>query len=239
MSIKAITFDLDNTLWHVDVAIRVAEQNTFGYLLKHCPKIKQHHSITSIRQLMFGLVELRPELRHQISQLRKMALATAIEQSGYSNAEALQHAETAFQVFLHGRHQVTLFDDTLEILDRLHQDYQLGALTNGNADINLLPVRPYFDFSFSAEECKSSKPDAKLFQAALNYTGFSPSECVHVGDHTEQDIFGAQQLGFYTVWININNQEWPGGVKASAEINRLSDLPRTISAIAKNADRSG
>ena len=80
---------------------------------------------------------------------------------------------------------------------------------------------------------------AKLFQAALNYTGFSPSECVHVGDHPEQDIFGAQQLGFYTVWININNQEWPGGVKASAEINRLSDLPRTISAIAKNADRSG
>ncbi|MCF7980742.1 MAG: HAD family hydrolase [Pseudomonadales bacterium] len=235
MHIKAITFDLDNTLWHVDDAIRVAEQNTFSYLTTHCPEVAQHHSIHSLRQLMHKLLQLQPELNHQISQLRKMALMKVIVQSGYSGIMAQQVAEEAFAIFLQGRHQVTLFNHALDILNLLNQDYQLGVLTNGNADIRRLPVHPYFDFAFSAEECMSRKPESPLFQAALEFTGLSPSECIHVGDHHEQDIFGAQQMGFYTVWINIDHRKWPGGTRATAEINCLSQLPNAIAAIERIA----
>lgn len=238
MPIRAITFDLDNTLWHIGDAIRHAERETYAYLTRHCPDLEEHYDIPALRELMLELLAEQPDLTHQISRLRKLALERAIRQSGYSEAQAQIHSEAAFDIFLHGRHRVTLFDHALEVLEELHQRYRIGALTNGNADVARLAVGPYFDFSFSAEEFLSNKPHPKLFNAALEHTGLKPSECIHVGDHHEHDIFGAQQAGFYTVWVNIERGEWPGGIPASAEVNSLNELPRAIAAIEKLAATS-
>lgn len=228
MPIRAITFDLDDTLWDVGDAIRIAERNAFAYLSEHCPNITKHQDIVSLRQLMLQLLEEEPELTHRISHLRKKTLARAVEQSGYSAEEADRHATAAFNIFLEGRHQVSLFQDVLPVLQALHQRYTIGALTNGNADINRLTIGPYFDFSFSAEQFRRSKPHPTLFRAALDFTGLTASECVHVGDHPEHDILGAQQAGFFSIWVNLKGDAWPGGTPASAEINNLSELPQAI-----------
>ncbi len=231
-SIKAITFDLDNTLWHISQAIPEGERRTFAYLKRHCPDIAAHYDIPSLRQLMLDILKQQPSLTHQISRLRKLALGQAIQKSGYSNELAQLHAQAAFDLFMDARHEVVLFDHAIEMLDELHQHYQLGALTNGNADINRLPVKPFFDFCYSAEQVLSSKPNPELFQAALSHTSLTPSQCIHVGDHSEHDIFGGQQAGFYTIWVNTDRRPWPQEyLPADAEVHCLSEIPEAISDI--------
>ncbi len=231
-SIKAVTFDLDDTLWHINQAIPEGERRVFNYLKQHCPGIEHHYDITSLRQLMIGILKRDPSLNHQVSRLRKLALGEAIKRSGYSEEHARLHAQTAFDHFMDARHEVILFDHAIEVLEELHQYYQLGALTNGNADISRLPVGPYFDFCYSAEQLLSSKPDPVLFQAALSATGLKACQCIHVGDHSEHDILGAQQMGFHTVWVNINKECWPAGQSpADEEISCLSELPKAIGKI--------
>jgi len=178
------------------------------------------------------VLEQHPELTHQISTLRRKALARALRQSGYTQQQADLHAQAAFNVFLDTRHQVELFPYTVEVLHQLHQRYQLGALTNGNADIGRTAIGHYFDFSFSAEQLNNSKPHPALFHAALKYTGLSGSVCVHVGDHPTHDIQGAQQAGFFSVWVNRNSAAWPGGTPPSAEVSCLSELPEVIKQLA-------
>lgn len=231
MSIKAITFDLDDTLWHNQHAIPEAERRTFEYLVTHCPNISNFHSIESIRRLIAQVLAEQPEFIHRISRLRIVALTRALIESGYADDVAQRHAQAAFDIFLDARHQVTFFTHALQILEQLHNRFQLGALTNGNADINRLPIKPYFDFSFCAEEFGSSKPDPTLFRAALDHTGLQPEQCIHVGDNYDHDVIGARQAGFHAIWVNFDGKPSPDNETQTDEVRCLSELPGAIDAI--------
>lgn len=231
MSIKALTFDLDDTLWHNQHAIPEAERRTYEYLATHCPNISNHHTIESIRLVITQVLAEQPELINRISRLRIIALTRVLMESGYSGEIAQRHAQAAFDIFLDARHQVTFFAHALEILEQLHKRFQLGVLTNGNADINRLPVKPFFDFSFCAEEFGSSKPDPTLFRAALEHTGLKPEQCIHVGDSYNHDVQGALSAGFHAIWVNLEGNPLPEGERPVDEIRCLSELPDAVDAI--------
>lgn len=59
-----------------------------------------------------------------------------------------------------------------------------------------------FDFVVSSEFSRSYKPDARIFETALQLTGWSPEAVVHVGDSLHSDVGGAQRVGLKTAWIN-------------------------------------
>ena len=99
------------------------------------------------------------------------------------------------------------------------------------------PVAVDFDFAFLAEEIGASKPEPDMFHAALEHTGASAAEIIHVGDDPVHDIQGAQQVGMRTIWVNLRNKDWPGGLTADQEIRTLKDLPDAISQIAADTRR--
>lgn len=51
-----------------------------------------------------------------------------------------------------------------------------------------------------------------MFEYALNITGLTPEEVVHIGDSLGSDIKGAYSVGIDTIWINRNNKQVPKGV---------------------------
>lgn len=68
------------------------------------------------------------------------------------------------------------------------------------------------DAVFTSEDARSYKPRKELFEYALNATGLTPEQVVHIGDSLSSDVRGASSVGIDTIWINRGNREVPNGV---------------------------
>ena len=67
---------------------------------------------------------------------------------------------------------------------------------------------------FTSEDAKSYKPRKELFKFALNSTGLSDEQVVHIGDSLSSDVRGASSVGINTIWINRSGREIPEEVVA-------------------------
>jgi putative hydrolase of the HAD superfamily len=230
-SIKVITFDLDDTLWSVGPVIIKADQQVYEWLKQYAPAVTERYSQQQLAELRYNYYQQRPELAHQISKIRMVAMQDCLLQVGYSTNESKQLSEQAFKVFIDARHQVKLFDSVRPTLEILHQEFSLGVLTNGNADIYQLSIGNYFDFAFSAEQLNASKPAANHFLAAQEFCGCEANEIIHVGDHIHHDIDAAIQSGCHAIWFNPKGLKNTENVNISWQVQSLSELPATISKI--------
>jgi 2-haloalkanoic acid dehalogenase type II len=227
--IKVITFDLDNTLWDVDQVIRRAEQRMRAWLAGVVPEYEQNYGPEELLALRSAVVAERPELRHDLSALREEVIFRAVRACGYAEQDAQQTAATAFQLFYDARHDIEFFDDALAVLAALARDFELGALTNGNADFRKLKLDRFFSFGFSAASVGASKPQPHMFQAALAHTGAAPDEVIHIGDHLVDDIRGAAQVGMHTIWVNHGGHADPAtDVPPTDTVHALGQVPAAV-----------
>lgn len=215
MTVKLITFDLDNTLWHTDPVIIRAEKIQWQWILKLCPVAQDHFNSTSLQLLKRKVGQQNPQLRHQLSLLRLEFLTQVFIQCGIESQQAKVFSQQVFAKFLQARNQVELFPGALTLLQNLQQDYQVIALSNGNADLTTIGLDHLFHAHFHAENVARAKPHDDMFLAALDHAQVDAKESLHIGDHPEQDIQAARRLGFKTVWANILGQEWPASMPAA------------------------
>lgn len=228
MSIHLITFDLDDTFWHAAPAIDHAEHCLREWLSINTPQLGLF-TLERLAQTRQQVITGDPELRHRVSTLRRLVLQTALEEAGYSQSEAQEAAEQGFQVFLAARHTVQIFPEVRPLLEQLQGHYQLGVLTNGNANIHRLGLGHYFQFALSAEELGVGKPDQRPFHEALRRAGVAAEHSVHIGDHPLDDIQGAKQMGIRAVWFNPSAATWSqAGHEPDAEIRNLAEVPALL-----------
>ncbi|WP_312513437.1 HAD family hydrolase [Stutzerimonas nitrititolerans] len=227
MSIRLITFDLDDTLWDVRPVLHSAELTLREWLARHTPDLNDF-SVEALGAIRRTLLDAQPELRHRISELRRRILCHALEEAGYPRDEACELAEQAFQVFLEARHAVQLFPEAHPTLELLANHYRLGVLTNGNADVRRLGLADYFDFTLCAEELGIGKPDPRPFCEALKRAGVAAEHAVHIGDHPSDDIGGAQRAGMRAIWFNPTGGPWQDDGHPDAIIGNLAELPALL-----------
>jgi HAD superfamily hydrolase (TIGR01509 family) len=104
------------------------------------------------------------------------------------------------------RHELEkLYDNADLVLQSLSQKYKLGIIANqtdGLVDrLNSWGILKYFTFIISSWDYQIMKPDIKLFQIAVEKSGYNSSETVMVGDRLDNDIFPAKNIGMKTIWI--------------------------------------
>jgi FMN hydrolase / 5-amino-6-(5-phospho-D-ribitylamino)uracil phosphatase len=229
MGIKLITFDLDHTLWDPDAALQRGETESYAWLAAQHPAFGEQFPASAFIDLRIQLREQHPELRHRVSEIRRIAFRQALQQTGMPAAEAHLLAEQAFDVFWRLRQQVNIFSDTPALLEQLSKHYALGALSNGNACLNTVGLAQHFQFHFAAEDFPAAKPAPDMFLAALERAGVAPHEALHIGDHPVDDIEGAQAVGMKTLWINFSGKPW---VSTSATPDfTVEALPQIIGAL--------
>lgn len=227
MSIKLITFDLDDTLWDTAPVIVSAEAVLRDWLAAHAPKLGGI-PVEHLFAIRTRLVEADPSFKHRISALRRRVLFHALHEAGYAEQEAEGLAERSFEVFLEARHQVELFPHVLPTLEVLSRHYTLGVVTNGNADVRRLGLMDFFAFALCAEDLGIGKPDPRPFQEALRLGKADAGTAVHVGDHPGDDIAGAQQAGLRAIWYNPQGKAWDHSHTPDAEIASLHELPELL-----------
>lgn len=227
MSIKLITFDLDDTLWDTAPVIVSAEAILRDWLAANAPDLGAV-PVEHLYAIRERLVQAEPGLKHRISALRRRVLFRALEDVGYSENKARELANEGFEVFLHARHQIDIFPEVQPVLEILRHSYTLGVVTNGNADVRRLGLADYFKFALCAEDLGIGKPDPQPFLEALRQGEVDAHAAVHIGDHPGDDIAGAQRAGLRAIWFNPQGKTWEPDNRPDAEIQRLSQLPELL-----------
>ncbi len=225
--VKAITLDLDDTLWPVWPAIQRAEKALENWLCQHAPMSAALFANTTVRdEIRAYILRTRPELRHNLSAVRREAIRTAL----YRAKENPLLAEAAFEVFYAERNRVDLYNDAALSLAFLSSRYPVVALSNGNADIERIGIKPYFRASISAQACNVAKPDARIFQAAAGSVGVCPTAVLHIGDDAALDVLGGLNAGMQTVWLNRDGQAWGHDEVPHLTVTSLAQLCEHIAA---------
>jgi FMN phosphatase YigB (HAD superfamily) len=226
-SIKAITLDLDDTLWPVWPAIQRAEKALENWLGQRAPMTAALFSSPLARQEIREQVVLsRPDLRHNLSAIRREAIRVALFRSG----EDPLLAEEGFHVFFDERNRVVLFEDALPALDFLSKRYPVVALSNGNADIGRIGIKEYFRAGINAQEFGIGKPDPRIFHAAAGAVDTCPANVLHIGDDPVLDVLGALNAKMQTVWLNREANPWKHEQTPHATVSDLNELCEAIAA---------
>jgi len=219
--IKAITLDLDDTLWPVWPAIEKAEAALDEWLGRHAPMTAAMFANPTARHdIREQIVRTRPELRHNLSAIRREAIRLAL----YRSRENPLLAEDAFEVFFAARHEVTLFDDAMLALEFFSARYPVVALSNGNADIARIGLAPYFRAAISAQAFGVGKPDPRIFHAAAGAVDAQPHNVLHVGDDAALDVLGALNAGMQTAWVNRADHLWTHDAVPHETVTSLTEL---------------
>ncbi len=101
---------------------------------------------------------------------------------------------------------VSIYDDTIEVLEYLKPKYKLAILTNGGTKpqrgkIQLSGIEPYFDYVVASGELKIAKPDVRIYQHVCDKLNILPEEAVFIGDTFSTDLLGAHNAGMKPIWI--------------------------------------
>ena len=235
MTIRCITFDLDDTLWSVEAVMRNAERVFYAWLVQNYPRISEQltpDALVTHRRAHAGRF---PELSHDFTALRRRWLAHLAETFEYGPALV----DEGFRVYWQSRNTVTLYDGVHELLESLRGRYALGAITNGNADVDYIGIGHYFDFVVTAAKAGAPKPEARIFRAALAEAGVAAERVLHVGDDASLDVLGASAVGMRTVWVNPRGEPWPGGTPPHAEIRSVTELDAVLTSLASSGARDG
>ena len=203
--IRAITLDLDNTLWAIDPVIQRAEARLWDWLTQNYPGIPAQFSAENLLQVREAVIEEHWEKCHDFRFLRKKVLEKIAIEAGYTT----DLVEPAFAVFDHARNEVDLYPDVMPALELLADDFVLVAVTNGNANLETIGIRHLFRDVVAAAEAGFAKPARPIFDQAVARSGFLPAAVLHVGDHPQIDVNGAHEAGLRTAWINRNDEGWP------------------------------
>jgi putative hydrolase of the HAD superfamily len=220
-NIRAMTLDLDDTLWPIRPTIERAEARLQEWLVQHAPATASLFSAMPARLALRAQVERdMPHISHDLSALRLETIRLALRSAG--DPQGL--AQGGFDVFFAARMDVKLYEEVEDALKRLSARMPLLALTNGNADVRRVGLGDFFQGSIGASEAGFAKPDPRIFLAAADALQCPPHQVLHVGDDPHMDVLGALDAGMHAAWVNRTGAEWQHPQTPHLHVQDLAQL---------------
>ena len=217
--IKAISFDVDGTLWDFNGVMR----HSLAQALVELESIDADKLIAirdTVHLQLQGVVTDLADIRHE-------GFKEALKEVGRPNDALAARMNNVF--FKHRRQPAQLFGDVLPALERLGKRYTLGLVSNGNTYPDSLGLGGLVCFAvFAQDHGGIEKPDPRLFEIALEKASCSPQELVHVGDSLKVDVAGAKAAGVRSVWANRNGHALDGTVTPDLEVTSLRELVEAL-----------
>ena len=210
-SIRAITLDLDDTLWPCEPTLHTRRAPRPRMADRACAR--GHRALVRSSGCGSGAwrsTPLVPSCRHDFRTIRRLALEEVFREAGADDAQSAEIIEGSLDVYMTARNEVELYPEVRACLERLSAQYRIASLSNGNACLVQIGLDHLFHAIIAAHTHGASKPDPALFHIACRELGCAPEEVVHLGDDIELDVRGARGAGLHAVWINRASHSWPG-----------------------------
>ncbi|MDO4633425.1 MAG: HAD family hydrolase [Eubacteriales bacterium] len=214
--IKAVCFDMDNTLYSYDEAHAAANRSLLDYGNSRFGKSDEEF-LADIARAQELLVE-RVGFYNASSHNRILRFQCLMELLGEDVGGALEMYHAYWDVFLENLHPEP---GIYELLDGLKKaGVRIGLGTNMMAymqyeKMKRLQMSKYFDRIMSSEEACTEKPKPEFYQFCVKKLECEPSECIFIGDSRKNDAEGASNAGLYGLWYS----------RYEKKASDISDLP--------------
>lgn len=221
-NITDVFFDLDHTLWDFEKNSALAFKTVFEMQDLDVNMSEFLHFYVPINREYWERYR-KDEITQK--QLRYGRLKDAFDLIGYTVTDDVIDLLTVEYIYYLPTFN-HLFDGTIEILDYLKPKYNLHIITNGFAEIqrnklNNSFISHYFKTITNSEMAGVKKPNALIFDYALNMAKTKKGNSIMIGDCIEADVKGALDAGLDAVFFNENNIQVPINMK---QINHLLEL---------------
>ncbi|HEY4294430.1 HAD family hydrolase [Luteibacter sp.] len=226
MPVRAVSLDLDDTLWPVLPALIEAEHCVNRWLRQHHPDVADAWPIEAMRELREKIAQENAHLSHDFSTQRRLTIRHAFAACGIEDAPV----DEAWRIYFAARNAVELYPDTLPALERIAAHVPLVSISNGNADLEVIGLHHLFHTRLNACGVGVAKPDPQIFLAAAKALGVAPADILHVGDDPLLDVAGAREAGMKTAWLNRTGERWSHGPAADYEFPDMTHLADWIDA---------
>jgi len=208
MKVRAIFFDLDNTLYDYNYSSDYSKNKVFSYLLNRYPHLKQEDILSDYEKIIQDAVEEEAKGLYDAWD-RQKRFSKLLVSLGLKDNGVLKRLVT---IFAEARAESsTPHPDAHDVLGKLREKYVLSIITNGPSvyqreEILLLKLEAYFSHVLISEEVGFRKPAKEIFQIAVKKAGCRPGEAVMVGDSPREDIEPAKKFGMETVLFDPKNR---------------------------------
>lgn len=210
MDMKAILFDVDDTLYDLAVPFYDAYRELFpgveGIPLDELFIASRKYSEETFHQSLSGELSMEEMYRCRIQR------TFADFQMQISDEAAME-----FQAS-YARHQaeISLSGTMQKILSLCAEKWTPGIITNGPSahqwdKIRTLKLERYIpkEYIFVSGDLGTSKPEKEIFLHAVSRMGLSPEEACFVGDSFQNDVAGARNAGLNPIWLNRRGHKYP------------------------------
>jgi putative hydrolase of the HAD superfamily len=210
--IKAVYFDLDDTLYDQLKPFQLAVQSTnlIDHINEHLPiedlyRRIRRHSDRLWEKHISGQMTLE-ELRIERTVAAFNDLSIKVE------AGAARQLQRNYEL---EQKRLTLRDGVVALFEQLRASgMDIGLITNGPVEhqmnkIRALELLNWVDVKgiYISDGIGMAKPDPNVFHHVQQRTACLPEQLVYVGDAWHNDIAPSSQAGWFPIWLNPRRQQ--------------------------------
>ena len=226
-SIRAVNFDIDNTLYDSNAAqIKLAEviRQKFPRLFEG---IEEQYVLSafmdSAAQLTVDYYSGQPSIG-----LRERRFRYFLQLLGLN----VTHTKAIEEVYLDAYSTIdTPIPGAVRVVRELGRVFLLGVISNSPPEVqykklDAIGLREAFSCIMLSEEVGIRKPDPRIFYLATDVLKVQAAECVYVGDSYAYDVVGAKAAGMKACWFNPKSLPSDGfEPKVDIEVKHLEEFP--------------
>lgn len=251
-NVKAISFDLDDTLYNNRPVMQGIEKKMVSYFTEKFAILLSDLSpelLSQVKPQTFNgtfwapyrqqAIKAHQNISHDVVKLRFETYRLGFLAHNLSAVAAIKEAQAGLDYFISLRSDFSVPKASHDLLASLSKAFPLVAISNGNVDTKALGIEHYFKhiyhagFQTSESDNKSEhllrqKPAADMFFLVCQQLDILPEQLLHVGDCGFADIHGALNAGCQTAWlpqygVGKNLQQIP-----HIELARVSELSQLL-----------
>lgn len=227
--IQAVFFDLDDTLYDHLAPFQGALTQIL-HTPSDFPYEKAYHRMRYYSDLLSDQFGGTPTSEPELGQLRHGRFKLALEEFGLHLSE--EQAASVQQAYYNKQFEIVLFKGVKELIQALQsKSIFVGIITNGPLPhqmrkieaLNLKTLIPIENF-FVSGDVGFTKPDVGMFDHVASKLELTPAHCYYIGDSWRNDVIGALDAGWKSIWFNHRNVKPATSHSPHFEVNSYDEL---------------
>lgn len=188
--IKALIFDLDDTLYYEKEYVLGAFKEVANYLRNKYKKDEK---------------ELYLRMKQLLEESGRGKIFNVICEENSFNEDI----DELIEIYRNSVPELELYEDSREILSWARKNgYKLGIITDGCSKvqwnkIKALEIEKFVDKIIVTDDFGKEfwKPNKKSYLDMIGFFKLEKEECIYIGDNPNKDFIGAREIGMKTIRV--------------------------------------